>query len=608
MPVATIFHSTTTPTAVGPFNTASNLHSDDVSIKLQKLANKASIWRSQVPTEKKILYLETIYGNIKKIGPKGFEDMLGVESAIMKGLPDNSKEREIVLSEESLLMATFSKYVVGLLEAFKVRAGQSDHTQEHMRYKDQRRMVEGGQVVVQTFPLLDEDKNGPLGDFKGEVWIRKDKAKKPEDVEAFQFDTVEDHDAATGVHCILGAGNYTGLTVADVLHGLFVRNRVVFVKYHPLRPFLDKFMKVVFEPLFMDGFLDGEVDVSLERTQSIVYSNFVTSVHMTGGKKTHDAIVWGPTPAEQEANKAAGVPILKAEMTSELGAATPYIMTDAVYTDEELVHQAKTVISAKWCNGSASCNAPQVVVMSKQWNQREQFIQHLEEAWKEAVPISTYYPGAMHRWNGFKDQYPTSSKYVNSHKQNNGEIIESHLPLLFVNIDVDLSTTEGKAKAKAEYAFKNEAFCPVLVLATVTDKDFMSKAVELSNDCCFGSLSCSMAVPSSVDGSPETEKAIADLKYGAIALNTWSGQSYVTFSNTWGGFYGETLDSVESGIGNVCNSMLIADAEKSVIRTPCVHPFHFDFVKPADDIIGYNRFVANFLLGVVEPPAEEKRG
>ena len=80
---------------------------------------------------------------------------------------------------------------------------------------------------------------------------------------------------------------------------------------------------------------------------------------MTGGKATHDAIVWGSTKQEQDNNKAAKKPKLSnAEMTSELGCVTPYIFPDVEFTPEELKHQAHALIGGKWINGGASCNAP----------------------------------------------------------------------------------------------------------------------------------------------------------------------------------------------------------------------------------------------------------
>jgi hypothetical protein len=56
------------------------------------------------------------------------------------------------------------------------------------------------------------------------------------------------------------------------------------------------------------------------------FPGWCKQVHLTGGIHTHDALVWGSTPEIQEANKRNKSPVLKAQMFSELGAITPYIV------------------------------------------------------------------------------------------------------------------------------------------------------------------------------------------------------------------------------------------------------------------------------------------
>ncbi|KAL3905952.1 MAG: hypothetical protein SGARI_004221 [Bacillariaceae sp.] len=312
---------------------------------------------------------------------------------------------------------------------------------------------------------------------------------------------------------------------------------------------------------------------------------------MTGGKASHDAIVWGP-PNEQAKNKAHKTPVWKAEMTSELGAATPYIMVDAEYTPEELDHQAKTLISAKWINGGASCNAPQNVLVSKHWKQREAFVKALENAWQQSPENQSYYPGAPQRWKAFQQAYSKDSKVVFNagSKQTEGNIDETHLPMLMVSINANLSTAEGRNKASSEYALRNEAFAPVLVVVTMDDDDFQQYM--------YGTLSSSMAVPSSATNSPQVAKALQDLKYGAIVTNGWAEHSYLTYPLAWGGVSGEQLDSVESGIGNVINCMMFDKIEKCVLKMPCITPVHFDFCKSREEQAGAHKFVSHLLMGL----------
>jgi acyl-CoA reductase-like NAD-dependent aldehyde dehydrogenase len=90
--------------------------------------------------------------------------------------------------------------------------------------------------------------------------------------------------------------------------------------------------------------------------------------------------------------------------------------------------------------------------------------------------------------------------------------------------------THSNTNAKSKHAFLNEPFAPVVTFVTIDDESktsstdpshFLDDAVDLCNDHAFGSLSCSMTVPPTVD-SDLVERAIAGLRYGAICVNVWT--------------------------------------------------------------------------------------
>ena len=64
------------------------------------------------------------------------------------------------------------------------------------------------------------------------------------------------------------------------------------------------------------------------------------------------------------------------------------------------------------------------------------------------------------------------------------------------------------------------------------------------------------------------EDALAELRYGTITVNAWTGVGYLTAAATWGAFPGHTLADVQSGIGVVHNAVLLADPERTVLRGP----------------------------------------
>ena len=62
--------------------------------------------------------------------------------------------------------------------------------------------------------------------------------------------------------------------------------------------------------------------------------------------------------------------------------------------------------------------------------------------------------------------------------------------------------------------------------------------------------------------------AVAELRYGTVAINAWTGFAYLTARASWGAFPGHTVDDVQSGIGVVHNALLLENPERSVVRGP----------------------------------------
>ena len=164
------------------------------------------------------------------------------------------------------------------------------------------------------------------------------------------------------VGVVLGAGNAGFLSIVDALHLLFERNMVVFVKHADVRRYNHLYFDVLFEPLIRRGFV-ASFSGGRCMGSHIVYHDAVGHVHMTGGKATHDAIVWGSPGAERERRIAEGDPKLRVPMTSELGCVTPYIIAPAKFSPRELRHHAKHLCIAFIANISCNCVSPKVLVL-----------------------------------------------------------------------------------------------------------------------------------------------------------------------------------------------------------------------------------------------------
>ena len=71
---------------------------------------------------------------------------------------------------------------------------------------------------------------------------------------------------------------------------------------------------------------------------------------------------------------------------------------------------------------------------------------------------------------------------------------------------------------------------------------FLSAAVSLANDKCWGTLSCTLIVDPKTQRSSASavDKAVADLRYGSVSVNLPSLLGYAVMKLAWGGFPGGT--------------------------------------------------------------------
>ena len=99
---------------------------------------------------------------------------------------------------------------------------------------------------------------------------------------------------------------------------------------------------------------------------------------------------------------------------------------------------------------------------------------------------------------------------------------------------------------------------------------FLKRAVEFANERCFGTLGCQILI------DPKTRKThhqsfeerLAELRYGTIGVNAWSGVGFLLPNAAWGAFPGHPLHDAQSGIGVVHNALLFSKPQKTVVRGP----------------------------------------
>jgi len=64
------------------------------------------------------------------------------------------------------------------------------------------------------------------------------------------------------------------------------------------------------------------------------------------------------------------------------------------------------------------------------------------------------------------------------------------------------------------------------------------------------------------------ERAVADLRYGAIGVNVWHALAFVMGTTSWGAYPGHLPTDIQSGSGVVANALMFDRPQKSVVRGP----------------------------------------
>ncbi|MFF0474851.1 aldehyde dehydrogenase family protein [Streptomyces sp. NPDC004284] len=409
------------------------------------------------------------------------------------------------------------------------------------------RPAPGGRLAVQVVPYDTFDKL-LLNGFHAEVWTKPGTTERALRAGAGLGQlTPED---TRGVALVLGAGNIFSITPLDVLYQLFAENRTVVLKLNPVTDPLADVFRAVFRPLTdrrLVEIVTGGPDVG----GALARHPGIAAVHMTGSAATHDAVVWG-TGDDAAAAKAAGRPKLDKPMTSELGGVGPVIVLPGEWSAADLRFQAEHVATQRLHNSGSNCIAAQVVILSADWPQKDAFLHALRRALAAAPARPAWYPGSEDRVRSARALHPAAEEVGGT-------------PERTLITGLDLTDPD-------ETAFSTEYFGPVLGVAELpgTGAAFLDAAVAAANDRLHGTLGANLIA------HPETVKAlglrfraaIAELRYGTVGVNAWTGIGYLTPRATWGAFPGHTLADVRSGIGVVHNALLLDDTERTVVTGP----------------------------------------
>jgi acyl-CoA reductase-like NAD-dependent aldehyde dehydrogenase len=359
------------------------------------------------------------------------------------------------------------------------------------------------------------------------------------------------------VALVLGAGNYSMLGPADILYKLFCEHQVVLFKPNPVAEYLGPLIEEAFAALVRRGVLRIVYGGGKEGAYLTGHSG-IDEIHLTGSDKTYEAIVFGPG-AEGAERKEQRQPLLDRRFTCELGNVSPTIVVPGPWSKLELEYQAEHIASMITLNAGFNCMSTRVIIQHEAWPLRRRLLDRVRRVLSGTPTREAYYPGAADIHRAFIEAHPEAELL--------GEPGSGHLPWTLI-AGVDASDAD-------DICFTTEPFCSLFsetALAAPDVPEFIDQAVALANDRIWGTLSATLLVhPRSLRDprvAAAVERAIADLRYGTVAVNIWAGMGYMLGTTSWGAYPGHPSHDIQSGEGTVNNALLLPDVQKSVVRAP----------------------------------------
>jgi acyl-CoA reductase-like NAD-dependent aldehyde dehydrogenase len=440
----------------------------------------------------------------------------------------------------------------------------------------------GGQVVARVFP---QDLYDRLfyGGVTAEVWMQPDVT--PADLAATQAVAYRQPRQAHqpgesrqpgqpgqpgqpplgSVALVLGAGNVSSIGPMDALYKLFVENRVVLYKAHPVNAYLGPLLAEAFRALAEGGYFRLVYGGADEGAYLCAHPG-VDEIHITGSDKTYEAIVFGPGD-EGRQRKARNAPLLAKPISAELGNVSPVIVVPvpgaagalASYRPGDLAYQAENLVTMLTNNAGFNCNATRVIIQHAGSPDRERLLAALRAQLARVPPRRAYYPGAADRYQAFVAAHPEAERF--------GAEAGDQLPwTLIPRLDPG---------ARGDICYTTEAFCGLFAetaIAAGSIPEYLERAVAFANESLWGTLNVTLVVPPQAAADPAVgaavERAIADLRYGTVSINHWAAIGYGLVVTPWGAFPGHTAQDIQSGTGVVHNTLMFSRAQKSVVRAP----------------------------------------
>lgn len=358
------------------------------------------------------------------------------------------------------------------------------------------------------------------------------------------------------VGVVLGAGNVSAIPFVDVIYKMFAEDQVVVLKLNPITNSIGPVFGDALRALIEGGYL-RIVQGRAEEAQYLVHHDLVEAVHMTGSDKTHDAIVFG-MGNDAGARKVENRPLLVKPITAELGNVTPVIVVPGDWSRSAFEFHARLIAMMLTHGASTECINARLLVTPAGWSGREQLLAALRRVLRRVPNRVAFYPGVEERFALFRAAHPEAELL--------GAGPPGSLPWTMI---------AGVDPLSDDIVFSTDPFAPVVsetALEAPSAAEYIDRAVTFCNERVWGTLGASLIVQPGSLKDPSTaaafERALADLRYGTIAVNGTPAYAFAFQSPPWGAFPGHQASDIRSGRGFVHNTYLLAQPEKTVIRSP----------------------------------------
>jgi acyl-CoA reductase-like NAD-dependent aldehyde dehydrogenase len=414
------------------------------------------------------------------------------------------------------------------------------------------RTRKNGQLVANVFPLSLPDRILYPG-FRGEIWMQPGVTR--EHIEESMAGFYRRGGAEGGVALVLGAGNVAAIGPTDLAQKLFVEGRVCLFKHNAVNEYLAPFLEEAFRDLIRDGFVRtcaGGVEVG----EYLCQHPTVDEIHLTGSDRTYEAIVFGAGPEAVERKKS-NQPRLAKRVTAELGNVTPVIVVPGPWSEGDILFHAENIATQVANNCGFNCLSARVLVMPANWRETPALLGAIRAKLAALPQRAAYYPGAETRYREILAVHPAAQP---AGPRRDGVIPYTLIP----GID---------PRDKEDPCFATECFMPVLAqtaLPGLSAAEYLRNAVEFCNATLWGTLCANLIVHprTAREIGSELEDAIADLRYGTVAVNHWVAMGYAWGSTSWGAYPGSAPSGIQSGVGAVHNTFMFDKPEKSVVYGP----------------------------------------